>query len=894
MGASAYVGRVGGLAVALGIGAAVFLGHGVAAADATGTSGSTTSSSGSGQSSTKSPTAGTSASDKASDKPLKDATSTTAAGTSESTTTASDATKTTDSTTTVKKSKKSSAATQSAKTSHESSPKAAAKDTTSAPPASSSKSTSSSTTTAHDATDEGSAPTKVAAATDASAPTAVVTVVPSTTAPEVTATAPKSQPSAPADTVATVISQAVSALLSPVAGDKPTAPVESPLSWVALAATRKEIGTAAPAVAKVANLATTSAVVTPTAAATIAIAPPVNVVAIPQVPLLTALGLQRVPIIGQLLVTPIVAFVNSIPIVGDLLHPIFGYPVQAGLPAGSPQPEDVRIISFDGTQINVHFMPASGLLAGKTAPTILEGPGLGMPGATNINGTPLDGIIQDNLGQIGIATLRKAGYNVVTWDPRGEYFSGGQLELDSPDYEARDVSSIISWVAQQPEATLDGANDPRLGMVGVSYGGGIQLVTAAIDHRIDAIVPTIAWNTLNDALYPNQDFKTGWGTLLTAALLGTFARPNPAVYPAAVYGDLTTMLTQAQQDLLAARGPGGTLDLVSQITAPTLLFQGTVDTLFPLAEADLNATDLIAAGVPTKVVWFCGGHGVCTNNVFDPTDGEVIKQETLAWLAHYVMGNTAVSTGPQFQWVDQRGQYYSSNVYPVPTGTPIVTTSSTTSTLPIVPLLGGSGPLLGVLPIGGTQAFNAINLKVPAATTTTYVVGAPQLTLTYSGVGVSRFVYAQLVDDTTGQVLGNQVTPIPVTLNGKTQTISMPLNMVAATLRPGQSVTLQLAASSADFATVLAVGALTVSSMTLSLPTADPSRDHDDVGVAARDWPLAARFSSQRRPSLPTLVDDVSIDHNAEVSSMECITCRCEPAAAGTRPCACPPAMPRG
>jgi ABC-2 type transport system ATP-binding protein len=46
---------------------------------------------------------------------------------------------------------------------------------------------------------------------------------------------------------------------------------------------------------------------------------------------------------------------------------------------------------------------------------------------------------------------------------------------------------------------------------------------------------------------------------------------------------------------------------------------------------------------------------------------------------------------------------------------------------------------------------------------------------------------------------------------------------VAATLQPGQSVTLQLVASSADFATVLALGALTVSSMTLSLPTADPS-----------------------------------------------------------------------
>jgi ABC-2 type transport system ATP-binding protein len=821
MGASAYVGRVGGLAVALGIGAAVFLGQGVASADTSGTSGSagsSDSSPGSSQSSTKSSTAGTSGSVAKQDSSADDKQST--SKTTKTTKTAVDSSKST--TTKHESKKKPDPSAQSGKTEQDSTPKTAATD------AKPERSTS--TATAHETTDTDSAATKD------SAPTASVAVAQTTSVTEATVATPKPQPSAPADTVTAAISQAVSALLSPLAGDSPTAPVESPVSWIALAATRKQIGTA-PGVAKVADPVATSAVVGPTPAATVAttanvtanvtatvaIAPPTNVVAIPQVSLVTALGLQRVPIIGQLFVTPIVAFVNSIPIFSDLLHPIFGYPLQAGLPAGSPQPEDVKVISFDGTQINVHFMPAAGLLAGQQAPTILEGPGLGMPGATNLNGTPLDGIIEDNLGQIGIATLRDAGYNVVTWDPRGEYFSGGVLELDSPDYEARDVSSIISWVAQQPEAKLDGPNDPRLGMVGVSYGGGIQLVTAAIDHRIDAIVPTIAWNTLNDALYPNQDFKTGWGTLLTAALLATFARPNPAVYPAAIQGDLTTMLTQAQQALLAARGPGGTLDLIGQITAPTLLFQGTVDTLFPLAEADMNATELIADGVPTKVVWFCGGHGVCTNNVFDPTDGVVIKQDTLAWLAHYVMGETAVSTGPQFQWVDQHGQYYSSNVYPVPTGTPIVTTSTTTSTLPIVPLLGGSGPLLGVLPIGGTKAFNAINLTVPAATTTTYVVGAPQLTLTYSGTGISRFVYAQLVDDATGEVLGNQVTPIPVTLNGKTQTITTPLNMIAATLQPGQTVTLQLVASSADFATIRALGALTVSSMTLSLPTADPS-----------------------------------------------------------------------
>ena len=151
--------------------------------------------------------------------------------------------------------------------------------------------------------------------------------------------------------------------------------------------------------------------------------------------------------------------------------------------------------------------------------------------------------------------------------------------------------------------------------------------------------------------------------------------------------------------------------------------------------------------------------------------------------------------------------------------------------LPLLPLIGGSGPDLRILtagPIGallgipsGSRAINALNLTIPQATTTTYIVGAPQLTLTYSGTGTSRHVYAQLVDDSTGLVLGNLVTPVPVTLDGETHTISVPMEMVAQTLEPGESVTLQLVASAFPYETITSLGVLKVSSMTLSLPTAN-------------------------------------------------------------------------
>ncbi|WGI34187.1 S15 peptidase family protein [Mycolicibacterium aubagnense] len=603
--------------------------------------------------------------------------------------------------------------------------------------------------------------------------------------------------------VATAVSHVAGSLASPFAGSNPAAPADSTLAWTMLAATSKET-------------------FAPTAAVAPGVIDPVTharVVATVQTPLLAPL--QQIPIIGPLFVTPVVALISQIPIISDVLHPIIGYPLQQGLPVGTPMPTDVMVTSFDGTKIYVHFMPAAGLQAGQTAPTILDGPGLGMPGATNINGTFLDGVLTDNLGAVGVLALRNAGYNVVTWDPRGEWQSGGVLQVDSPDFEAKDVSSIITWLATRPDVQLDGDPallDPRIGMVGASYGGGIQLVAAATDPRIDAIVPTIAWHSLNTALYKNDAFKSGWGTLLEVALLGTFARTNPALLPAAIYGDLTGMITPSDQALLADRGPG---DLVSKITAPTMLVQGTVDTLFTLQEADANAKTLIADGVPTKVIWFCGGHGVCTNDLLDPTDGRLIEQRTLQWLDRYVKGDTAVSTGPKFEFVDQHGQYYSSDVYPIPTGTPIIASSSG-GQLPLVPFIGGSA-LLGVLPIGGGPALNALNLRIPASTTTTYVVGAPQLTLTYSGTGIASHVYGQLVDNSTGLVLGNQVTPIPVTLDGQTHTITVALEDVAQTLRPGQTLTLQLVANAADYENIGSLGIVNVSNMQLTLPTADPA-----------------------------------------------------------------------
>ena len=481
-------------------------------------------------------------------------------------------------------------------------------------------------------------------------------------------------------------------------------------------------------------------------------------------------------------------------------------------------PTDWNITSFDGTVIRAHWFPLSVYVptAGSGPhPTVLMGPGWSLSGDTDTTG-------QGILGAVPIKDLLDAGYNVLTWDPRGFGASGGRAEVDSPSYEAKDVSALISWVAEQPGVQLDAPGDPRMGMVGGSYGGGIQLVTAATDCRIDAIVPTIAWHSLGTSLFKADTVKTGWSGILTN--LAGSDHVDPVVLASYASGKATGTITPAQEAWFLARGPG---DLVRHITVPTLIVQGTVDTLFTLQEGVDNYELLRAAGTPTAMQWFCGGHGVCLTN---PGNTAAPEQATLAWLKRYVQRDTAVDTGPAFSFVDQNGTTYSAPSYPLPQDLPFTAIGS--GTLPLVST-GGSGPIsttpadaqLGslVAPITPAPATNAVDVPVTFPRSGV-IVGAPKLVLAYRGTVSAHDrptrVFAQLVDTSTGLVLGNQVTPIEVTLDGRTHTTTVPLEIVAYTATPSSHVELQLVATTVAYATPQLGGSVTFSTIHLALPVA--------------------------------------------------------------------------
>jgi len=473
----------------------------------------------------------------------------------------------------------------------------------------------------------------------------------------------------------------------------------------------------------------------------------------------------------------------------------------------------------DGAQIHAYFFPAAGLKPGKRAPTVLEGPGFGGTAENNPEAPT-----STATGVIGVGPLRSNGYNVLTWNPPGFGDSGGIAEIDSIDHEAPAVSALITWLAGQPEAQLDKKGDPRVGMAGGSYGGGIQFATAETDRRVDVITPDIAWHSLVTSLYKAQTVKTAWAQLLVLASAIKGQRDDPLVAQGFQESQQGFTLSPDVEGFFRSRGPG---DLVSRIHIPTLLLQGTVDTLFTLQESVDNFRALRRNHVPLKLVWFCGGHGVCLTN---PGDTGRIRRSVLAWLGRYLKRNPKTKTGPEFEWLDQRGHSYAARHYPPPSAKPLTATRSGQQ-LQVGPD-GGSGPYQGPLtgpfaefgPVIGvtiaTKATNAVNVPVRAHAPAT-ILGAPTLTLAYSGTSshADARILAQVVDDRTDRVLGNQITPIAVQLDGGEHTVRAPLEIVSAHAARGSSFTVQIVAQSGIYNAFPVDGTVSFSRIGVTLPT---------------------------------------------------------------------------
>ena len=358
------------------------------------------------------------------------------------------------------------------------------------------------------------------------------------------------------------------------------------------------------------------------------------------------------------------------------------------------------------------------------------------------------------------------GYVVLSYTSMGFGGSSSCIGLDSLDFDVPVAQAGIDHLAARPDVALDGPGDPKVGMVGGSYGGGLQALVAAEDPRMDALAIGRSWNTLQYALDPNNwipdgadpydldateqgVFKQAWTSLFFALGASTPASgaggcdpvtqqlefPGQAPCPGFVPSICPTFARlSATGDSIASDrelvGRSSAATVLDRVDAPTLLLQGLPDTLFTPTEAAATHVALARRDVPTAMIWHSGGHGgyqtgageaEAYSGQWDDTPASqeefargYLPRRTLQWFERHVRGRD-VDTGPAFSWyrehrageVDATGSaapaYGTADVFPPGTASTLVL-DATDGRLEADPaaLQGGSTSI--VAPPGGEPA----------------------------------------------------------------------------------------------------------------------------------------------------------------------------------------------
>ncbi len=301
---------------------------------------------------------------------------------------------------------------------------------------------------------------------------------------------------------------------------------------------------------------------------------------------------------------------------------------------------------------------------------------------------------KDDANQTGIAKgFVQEGYVVLSYSGLGFGGSGCKIYLDSPQYDGVAGKRVVSVLAGHKRAfdadtgkafrvryvAKEKPGDPRVGMIGGSYGGQIQYAIAMQDRRLDALIPVITWNDLAYSLAPNNTslrrgvtyatpgvHKKQWSSFFFAVGIRD-GIANAQVDPTRNVGcpnfDDRACTAKAQLDV--AGYPDATTTRLARnasvatylkhIQVPTLVVQGQKDTLFNLQEAVATFKGLRRNGVPTRMVWQSWGH----SDGGTPAPGEVdlgadsirdtyLGRRFLAWMNHHVRGHEKAPVGPRF------------------------------------------------------------------------------------------------------------------------------------------------------------------------------------------------------------------------------------------------------
>ncbi|NLU67461.1 alpha/beta fold hydrolase [Streptomyces sp. HNM0574] len=299
---------------------------------------------------------------------------------------------------------------------------------------------------------------------------------------------------------------------------------------------------------------------------------------------------------------------------------------------------------------------------------------------------------KDDPATAGLAErFAERGYAVLAYSGLGFGKSGCRITLDDPRTDGRAASALVDFLGGGRAAddgtragfvTRDGRHDPRVGMIGGSYGGAVQLATASVDDRVDALVPMVTWNDLTYSLVPNNTarrtgvtpklpgaYKTQWtnGFYFLGQIQGLKELATDPDRASLGCVNFPEEMCRTKRMLDSGRFPAGRtqeamrmirdaspVSYLHRVKAPTLLVQGQNDTLFNLNEATATYETLRAQGTETRMIWQEPGHSGATSGEPALHEGGLestyVGKRITAWFDHHLRDDASADTGPAFAW----------------------------------------------------------------------------------------------------------------------------------------------------------------------------------------------------------------------------------------------------